>query len=75
MNINVDMKDLRLEKSLEALYDECIAEMPPTMRKKCIWAVKTGQLISSMKDETNEQLAIDMGFKGSCKGCDCGCKK
>jgi hypothetical protein len=49
--------------------------MPPAMRKKCIWAQKVGQLLSGMKDETNDQIAIDMGFKGSCKGCDCGNKK
>jgi len=53
MTINVDMKDIHLEKSLESLYDECINEMSPGKCKMCVWAVKMGQPLSSLKDETN----------------------
>jgi hypothetical protein len=68
------MEDIRLEKSLEALYDECIAEMPPANRRNCVWARKIGELLSGMKDETNEQIAIERGFKGNghCGNCSCG---
>jgi hypothetical protein len=63
------MEDIRLEKCLEAIYDEIITQVPAQKRKSCPVVIKLASMLDTMKHENNAQIAADMGIVGDCKGC------
>ena len=69
-----DMNDIRLEKSVEVVYDQIIVVVPVHKRKTCPVVIKLAQILDSMKNENNRNLAIELGVIGDCERCDSRCK-
>lgn len=67
------MNDIRLEKSLEVIYDELIEAVPARKRTTCPVVVKLARMLSGMKNENNRSLAIELGVVGDCEGCEDRC--
>jgi len=63
------MEDIRLEKTLEAIYDDVVQTVPIKNRKRCSVLLKMAMLLDRMKHETNRQIVIDLGIVGSCEEC------
>ena len=63
------MEDIRLEKTLEAVYDDIVQTVPIRSRKRCHALLTMAMLLDQMMHETNRQIAIDTGIVGSCEEC------
>ena len=69
-----NMNDIRLEKSVEVVYDQIIVVVPAHKRKTCPVVIKLAQILDSMKNENNRNLAIELGVVGDCEGCGTKCR-
>jgi len=67
------MDDIRLEKAVEVVYDEIIADVPQDKRQSCPVVIKLGRLLDNMKTENNRTLATELGIVGDCEGCGTRC--
>ncbi|MCX6653379.1 MAG: hypothetical protein NT137_08545 [Methanomassiliicoccales archaeon] len=56
------MDDIRLEKCLEAIYEQVSAPLPPECRKDCPMLRVIADLLVGVKSVNNEEVAIEMGI-------------
>ncbi len=56
------LRDIRLEKALEALYDDIVQTVSIGNRKRCPVLLKMAMVFSQMKHETSGRIARDFGI-------------
>jgi hypothetical protein len=56
------MDDIRLEKCLEAIYEQASASLPPECRRDCPMLRAIGDLLVGVKSENTERISIELGI-------------
>ena len=74
MNGNGSTSDIRLEKCLEAVYDQMLSSLPQKLRNKCPAVKCVETMLAALKAETTAEIAIEMGLVENARW-KCPCRK
>lgn len=55
----------KLEKCLEAIYEQASASLPPECRKDCPMLRAIGDFLVGVKSENTERISIELGMIGN----------
>ena len=59
------MDDIRLEKALEAIYEQACGSLPKECRKDCPLLRCISDLLVSVKSSNNDKISVELGLIGN----------